>query len=79
MKIMYKMVAICAIMMFSYTGHAQILTSNRQNYFDKYAANLTNPESELNKAFDVPEGGKVKINFGNFAFNGIVTSSYKTI
>jgi len=65
------------IILFSYNGHAQILTSNRQNYFDKYAAKLATPESELSKAFNVPEGGKVKIDFGNFSFNGIVTSSIK--
>ena len=77
MKIMYKMAVLCMIILFSYTAHAQILTSNRQNHFDKYAANLPTPESELSKAFSVPEGGKVKIDFGNFSFNGIVTSSIK--
>lgn len=74
---MYKMAAICVIMIISYTSHAQILTSNRQNYFNKYAAKLPTPESELSKAFSVPQGGKVKLNFGDFAFNGIVTSSLK--
>ena len=34
-------------------------------------------KASLSKAFNVPEGGKVKLNFGNFAFNGIVTSSIK--
>ena len=77
MKIMHKMAVLCMIFLFSYTAHAQILTSNRQNHFDKYAAILPTPESELSKAFSVPEGGKVKINFGNFSFNGIVTSSIK--
>jgi hypothetical protein len=77
MKIMYKTAVLCTIILISYTAHAQILTSNRQNYFDKYAAKLPTPESELSKAFSVPEGGKVKINFGNFPFNGIVTSSIK--
>lgn len=74
---MYKMAAICAIMMISYTSHSQVLTSNRHNYFDKYAAKLQTPESELSKAFSVPEGGKIKLNFGDFTFNGIVTSSIK--
>lgn len=77
MKIMYKMAAICAIMMISYTGHSQVLTSNRHNYFDRYAAKLQTPEVELSKAFNVPEGGKVKLTFGDFAFNGIITSSIK--
>ncbi len=77
MKIMYKAALLCMIITFSYAADAQILTSNRQNQFDKYAQKLATPESELSKAFNVPEGGKVKINFGNFAFNGIVTSSIK--
>lgn len=77
MKIMYKVAAICTILFCSYNGHAQILTSNRQNHFDKYATKLSTPESELSKAFNVPEGAKVKLNFGDFAFNGIVISSIK--
>jgi len=77
MKIMYKMAVICVIMITSYSSHAQILTSNRQNYFDKYATDLPTPQSELSKAFNVPEGRKVKLQFGDFAFNGIVTSSIK--
>ena len=71
------MAAICVIMIASYSSHAQILTSNRQNYFDKYEAKLPTQESELSKAFTVPQGGKIKLNFGDFAFNGIVTSSIK--
>jgi uncharacterized protein (DUF1800 family) len=77
MKIMYKMVAACLIMMITFKSQAQILTSNRQNYFDKYSAKLATPETELSKAFTVPLGGKIKLDFGNFTFNGIVTSSIK--
>lgn len=77
MKIMYKMAAICMIMMISYTSREQILTSNRQNYFDKYPTDLPTTQTELSKAFTVPEGGKLKLNFGDFTFNGIVTSSVK--
>lgn len=74
---MYKMVAMCLAITLSYTASAQILTSNRENHFNKYAEKLPTPESELSKAFNVPEGGKVKINFADFAFNGIVISSIK--
>jgi hypothetical protein len=77
MKIMLKMAAICAIIMFSYAAQSQNLTSQRHNYFDKYAARLQTPEMELSKAFNVPEGSKIKLSFGDFAFNGIVTSSIK--
>jgi hypothetical protein len=75
MKIMLKMTAICAIIMFSYAAQSQNVTSQRHNYFDRYAAKLQTPETELSKAFSVPEGGKIKLAFGDFAFNGIVLSS----
>ena len=77
MKIITKMAILAIAIMVSYSSHAQILTSNRQNYFNKYAERLPANVSELEKAFSTEEGGKVKINFGNFSFYGIVTSSVK--
>ena len=77
MKIIIKMAAIAIVILVSYSSQAQILTSNRQNYFNKYAERLPANVSELEKAFSTAEGGKVKINFGNFSFFGIVTSSVK--
>lgn len=77
MKIIYKMAAIAMFLMVSYSMQAQIITSHRQNYFNKYADKLPANESELEKAFSTSEGGKVKINFGDFSFYGIVTSSIK--
>lgn len=77
MKIMLKMMALCLILMTSYSLHAQVLTSHRQNYFNKYSEKLPATTVELDKAFSIPEGGKVKLNFGDFAFNGVVTSSIK--
>ncbi|HEU5365829.1 MAG TPA: hypothetical protein VFU62_09860 [Hanamia sp.] len=77
MKIMHKMLALCLILITSYQINAQVLTSNRQSYFNKYSEKLPAATSELDKAFTVPEGGKVKLDFGDFTFNGIVTSSIK--
>lgn len=77
MKIIIKMAIMAIIILISYSGNAQIQTSNRQNYFNKYAERLPANVSELEKAFSTEEGRKVKINFGNFAFFGIVTSSVK--
>ncbi len=77
MKIILKMMALCLILMTSYSLHAQVLTSHRQNYFNKYSERLPAATGELDKAFSTPEGGKVKLNFGDFAFNGVVTSSIK--
>ena len=74
---MHKMLALCLILITSYQINAQVLTSNRQSYFNKYSEKLPAATSELDKAFTVPEGGKVKLDFGDFTFNGIVTSSIK--
>ena len=77
MKIMNKMMALCVIIMSSYTTQSQILTSQRHSYFNKYAEKLPTTVDELDKAFTTPEGSKIKINFSGLQFNGIVTSSIK--
>jgi hypothetical protein len=77
MKIVHKMLALCLILITSYSLQAQVLTSNRRNYFNKYSEKLPAATSELEKAFTTAEGGKVKLDFGDFAFNGVVTSSIK--
>ncbi len=77
MKITYQVMVWCMVITYSYTTQAQILTSSRQNYFNKYAAKLPTAITELDKAFTAVEGAKVKINFGDFSFNGMVTSSVR--
>jgi hypothetical protein len=77
MKIICKMMALCIIVLSSYPSMSQVLTSNRQNYFSKYSQKLPASVSELDKAFQIEEGAKVKINFDDFSFNGVVTSSIK--
>lgn len=74
---MYKMMALCIVITCSFAAQAQVLTSNRQNYFNRYSNKLPTSVTELDKAFITPEGSKVKINFGDFSFNGIITSSIK--
>ena len=74
---MYKVMGLCIFITCSFATQAQVLTSNRQNYFSKYSQSLPTPVTELDKAFTTPEGAKVKINFADFSFNGIVTSSIK--
>ena len=76
MKIMCKLAAITALIMLSYCGYSQRVPG-KHNYFYKYASRIQTPEEELSKAFDVAEGSKVKLHFGDLAFNGIVTSSIK--
>lgn len=77
MKIICKMIALCIIVLSSSSSMSQVLTSNRQNYFGKYSEKLPTAVSELDKAFNTAEGSKVKINFADFSFNGIVTSNVK--
>ena len=77
MRIMHKVISFCIVVMASYSIQAQVLTSNRQNYFNKYSEKLPTSTSELEKAFTAQQGAKVKINFADFSFNGIVTSSIK--
>lgn len=77
MKSVNKLMALCIILMSSYTTQSQILTSVRPNYFNKYAEKMPTTVTELDKAFTTPEGAKIKINFSDFSFNGIVTSSIK--
>lgn len=77
MKIMNKVMALCFVIMSSYATQAQVLTSNRQNYFNKYSSKLPTATAELEKVFTTPEGAKIKINFSDFSFDGIVTSSIK--
>lgn len=77
MKIICKMMALCIIVLSSNSSMSQVLTSNRQNYFSKYSEKLPTAVSELDKAFHTAEGAKVKINFADFSFNGIVTSYVK--
>lgn len=76
MKVMSKMIALCIVLMFSYTIQAQV-TSNRENYFNRYSEKLPAATTDLDKIFKTAEGSKIKINFGDFTFNGIVTSSIK--
>lgn len=71
------MMALCIIVLSSNSSMSQVLTSNRQNYFSKYSEKLPTAVSELDKAFHTAEGAKVKINFADFSFNGIVTSYVK--
>lgn len=77
MKTMQKLLALFLLLIMTQGSKAQVLTSNRQNYFNKYSEKLPATTNELEKAFTVSEGSKVKLNFGDFTFNGVVISSIK--
>lgn len=66
--------------MSAYTAGAQISTSSRssrENQFSKLSEKLPTALTELDKAFLAPEGTKLQLNFSNFSFSGIITSSLK--
>ncbi len=80
MKHMNKVLVLCIVILLSCTAKAQIYTSsrqNRQNQFSKLSEKLPTASAELDKAFLAPEGTKLHLNFSNFSFTGIVTSSIK--
>ena len=80
MKRVNTVLMLCIIIMSSYTSEAQIATSsrqNRQNQFSKLSERLPTALTELDKAFLAPEGTKIQLNFSNFSFTGIITSSVK--
>lgn len=65
-----------AVMMFNSTD-AQVFTSNRPFLFKDVNNHLTASISELDKAFTVPAGTPLQLQFNNFLFKGTVTSSIK--
>lgn len=80
MKHMKKVSVLCIIILISYTTKAQVTAAsrqNRQNEFSKFSDKVPTPQTELDKAFLAPEGTKIQLNFSNFLFTGIVTSSLK--
>lgn len=77
MKIIFKMASLAILVMVSSACSSQVRTSGRTTYFSRYSDRLPANESELETAFSTPEGGKVRINFGDFSFKGIVTTSVK--
>jgi len=77
MKNMYKVLVLCIITMSIYTAKAQNSTPVRRNQFSKFSEKLPTALSELDKAFLAPEGSKIQLNFSNFSFSGIITSSVK--
>ena len=77
MKHMYKVFVLCIIITSSYTVEAQVSISSRQNQFSKLSERLPAALSELDKAFYAPEGSKLQLQFSNFSFSGIITSSVK--
>lgn len=63
-------------MMFT-SADAQISTSNRPYLFKDVNNQLPATISELDKAFTVPAGTALQMQFNNFLFKGTVTSSIK--
>lgn len=77
MKSIYKLLAVCTIIVSSYATNAQVTTSTRQNLFSRYSDKLPTAITELEKAFNAKPGTEVKLMFSDFSFTGIITSSLK--
>lgn len=84
MKHMNALFVLCIMMLYSFASSAQIQMQNRaqpqtsksqlfRNVSQKVPAKIT----ELDKAFYAREGSSIKLQFKNFEFDGIVTSSVK--
>jgi len=77
MKFIHKFLAISIFLISSFATKAQVETSSRQRLFSRYADKLPTKINELDKAFLSPTGTEIELNFSNFSFKGIVTSSIK--
>ncbi len=82
MKLISRALLISVFFVSFYQSKAQVTTAKepvtiaKPNLFDSYSANISCPKSELDKIFTTPEGGLLKLSFGNnFRFTGSVTSS----
>lgn len=78
MKFLYKLLAISFILISFQTTNAQVQTSTKQQrLFSRYSDKLPAKANELDKAFLATQGDEIKLNFSNFIFTGIITSSVK--
>jgi hypothetical protein len=77
MKNIYKMLAVCLITLMGHLSQAQINKATRQHQFSRLSDKLPAATTELDKAFRAAEGTKIQLQFSNFSFSGIVTSSIR--
>ena len=77
MKMLTRLFVLCLSLMIFTTSDAQVLTSNRPYLFKDVNNQLSATISELDKAFTVPAGTPLQLQFNNFLFKGTVTSSIK--
>ena len=77
MNSIHKFLAISILLISTYATKAQVQTSSRQHLFSRYSDKLPTRVNELDKAFLAIEGSEIELNFSNFSYKGIVTSSVK--
>lgn len=78
MKTIYKLFALCLLMISTYHLNAQVVNESRPDLFSSYSPNIPVPVSELDKAFVSSKGSTIQLNFsGKLNFSGNVLSSVK--
>ncbi len=77
MNTLTRLFVLCLATLVFTTADAQILTSNRPYLFKDINNQIPATISELDKAFTVPAGTALQLQFNNFLFKGTVTSSIK--
>jgi hypothetical protein len=77
MKFIHRFLAISIFLISFFATNAQVQTSSRQRLFSRYSDRLPTKVNELDKAFFAAPGSEIELNFSNFSFKGIVTSSIK--
>jgi hypothetical protein len=78
MKTLYKLFALCLLLISTHHSNAQVVHETRPDLFNSYSPNIPVPVSELNKAFVSSKGSTIQLNFsGKLTFSGNVLSSVK--
>lgn len=79
MKTLQKLVAVIFLLIVSHAPKAQTITPApaKPYMYNKVARKLPTSISELEKAFNTPEGSIMKMRLNEMVFEGLVTSSIK--
>ncbi|MEO6682454.1 MAG: hypothetical protein ABIN48_06470 [Ginsengibacter sp.] len=85
MKLTNSLFMVCLIMMCSYASSAQIInhgrtqlpSSEKSQLFRGLSQRVPAKVTELDRAFSAKKGTSIKLQFKNFDFEGVVTSSIK--
>ena len=76
MKTLFKTLALCSLLTFTFHSNAQLTMASRPSLFSNFSSNIPATSAELDKAFTAIIGSEIQLNFGStFSFAGTVLSS----